>query len=142
MNSSTSVSVQVSSGPGRARAAARWAGFDERLRYPLSIAALIVAGASSLTAASTSQTIVQLEAPPERRGRFVGAAGMTAQGFQAGSGILIGVLAGGLGVAGGVATAATALLVCAIALLIVVVVRRRGLPAIEPDAEASVELEA
>jgi len=110
--------------------------------YPLSIAALIVAGASSLTAASTSQTIVQLEAPPERRGRFVGAAGMTAQGFQAGSGILIGVLAGGLGVAGGVATAATALLVCAIALLIVVVVRRRGLPAIEPDAEASVELEA
>ena len=110
--------------------------------YPLSIAALIVAGASSLTAASTSQTIVQLEAPSDRRGRFVGAAGMTAQGFQAGSGILIGVLAGGLGVAGGVATAATALLVCAIALLIVVVVRRRGLPAIEPDAEASVELEA
>jgi len=110
--------------------------------YPLSIAALIMAGASSLTAASTSQTIVQLEAPLERRGRFVGAAGMTAQGFQAGSGILIGVLAGGLGVAGGVATAATALLLCAIALLIVVVVRRRGLPAIEPDAEAPVELEA
>jgi MFS family permease len=110
--------------------------------YPLSIAALIVAGASSLTAASTSQTIVQLEAPSDRRGRFVGAAGMTAQGFQAGSGILIGVLAGGLGVAGGVATAATALLVCAVALMIVVVVRRRRLPAIEPDAEAPVELEA
>jgi len=110
--------------------------------YPVSIAALIVAGASSLTAASTSQTIVQLEAPSERRGRFVGAAGMTAQGFQAGSGILIGVLAGGLGVAGGVATAATALLLCAVALLIVVVVRRRRLPAIEPDAEAPVELEA
>lgn len=110
--------------------------------YPLSIAALIVAGASSLTAASTSQTIVQLEAPSERRGRFVGAAGMTAQGFQAGSGILIGVLAGGLGVAGGVATAATALLLCAVALLIVVLVRRPRLPTIEPDAEAPVELEA
>lgn len=110
--------------------------------YPVSIVALVVAGASSLTAASTSQTIVQLEAPPDRRGRFVGAAGMTAQGFQAGSGILIGVLAGVLGVAGGVATAATALLLCAVALLIVVVVRRRSLPAIEPDAEASVELEA
>ncbi len=110
--------------------------------YPLSIAALVVAGASSLTAASTSQTIVQLEAPSDRRGRFVGAAGMTAQGFQAGSGVLIGVLAGGLGVAGGVATAATALLLCAVALLIVVVVRRRNLPAIEPDAEAPIELEA
>jgi MFS family permease len=110
--------------------------------YPVSIVALIVAGASSLTAASTSQTIVQLEAPPERRGRFVGAAGMTAQGFQAGSGILIGGLAGTLGVAGGVATAATALLLCAVALLIVVVVGRRRLPAIEPDGEAPVALEA
>lgn len=110
--------------------------------YPVSIVALIVAGASSLTAASTSQTIVQLDAPAERRGRFVGAAGMTAQGFQAGSGILIGVLAGALGVAGGVATAAIALLVCTAALLVVVVVRRRALPAIEPDAEAPVEFEA
>jgi len=110
--------------------------------YPVSIAALIVAGASSLTAASTSQTIVQLEAPAERRGRFVGAAGMTAQGFQAGSGILIGVLAGGLGVAGGVGVAATALLVCAVALLIVVTVRRRAAPAIDPLDEGPVELQA
>jgi len=110
--------------------------------YPVSIAALIVAGASSLTAASTSQTIVQLEAPAERRGRFVGAAGMTAQGFQAGSGILIGVLAGGLGVAGGVGVAATALLVCAVALLTVVTVRRRAAPAIDPVDEGPVELQA
>jgi len=110
--------------------------------YPLSIAALIIAGGSSLTAASTSATIVQLEAPADRRGRFVGAAGMTGQGFQAGSGILIGVLAGGLGVAGGVAAAATALLACAVALLIVVTVRRRSTPAIDPAQDGPVELEA
>ena len=110
--------------------------------YPLSIAALVVAGGSSLIAASTSTTIVQLEAPPERRGRFVGAAGMTAQGLQAGSGILIGLLAGGLGVAGGVAVASTALLLCAVALLIVVAVRRRVTPAIDPGDSAPVELEA
>jgi MFS family permease len=110
--------------------------------YPLSIAALIVAGGSSLIAASTSTTIVQLEAPPERRGRFVGAAGMTAQGFQAGSGILIGLLAGGLGVAGGVAAAATALLVCAVALFVVVAIRRRATPSIDPGGDAPVELEA
>ena len=109
--------------------------------YPLSIAALIIAGGSSLTAASTSATIVQLEAPADRRGRFVGAAGMTGQGFQAGSGILIGVLAGGLGVAGGVAAAATALLACAVALLIVVTVRRRSTPAIDPAQDGPVELE-
>jgi len=110
--------------------------------YPLSIAALIVAGGSSLTAASTSATIVQLEAPADRRGRFVGAAGMTGQGFQAGSGILIGLLAGGLGVAGGVAAAATALLACATALLIVVTVRRRSAPTIDPAEDGPVELKA
>ena len=67
---------------------------------------------------------------------------MTAQGFQAGSGILIGVLAGGLGVAGGVSVAATALLVVTVALLIVVLARRRAVPTIEPDGSAPVELEA
>jgi MFS family permease len=110
--------------------------------YGLSIAALVIAGASNLITASTSQTIVQLEAPPDRRGRFVGAAGMTGQGFQAGSGILIGLLAGGLGVAGGIAVAATALLVVTVALLIVVLARRRRVPAIEPNGIAPVELEA
>ncbi len=110
--------------------------------YGLSIAALVIAGASSLITGSTSQTIVQLEAPPDRRGRFVGAAGMTGQGFQAGSGILIGLLAGGLGVAGGVSVAATALLVVTTALLVVVLVRRRAVPSIDPDETAPVTLEA
>ncbi len=110
--------------------------------YGLSIAALVVAGGSNLITSSTSQTIVQLEAPPDRRGRFVGAAGMTALGFQAGSGILIALLAGGLGVAGGVAVAATALLVVAVALLIVVLARRRTVPSIDPTESAPVELEA
>lgn len=110
--------------------------------YALSIAALVIAGASSLITSSTSQTIVQLEAPADRRGRFVGAAGMTGQGFQAGSGILIGLLAGGLGVAGGVAVAATALLVVVIALLIVVLVRRRAVPSIDPEGTTAVTLKA
>ena len=97
--------------------------------FALSIIALVVAGAANLITASTSQTIVQLQAPAERRGRFVGAAGMTGQGFQAGSGILIGLLAAGLGVAGGVAVAAGTLLLVTVALLVVVLVRRRGMPA-------------
>jgi MFS family permease len=110
--------------------------------YGLSILALFIAGASSLVTASTSQTIVQLEAPPERRGRFVGAAGMTGQGFQAGSGILIGLLAGGLGVAGGVTVAASILLLCTITLFVVVAVRRRATPAIDPVDEGPIELQA
>lgn len=110
--------------------------------YGLSIVALVVAGASNLVTSTTSQTIVQLEAPSDRRGRFVGAAGMTGQGFQAGSGILIGLLAGGLGVAGGVTVAASALLVVTVTLLIVVLARRRAAPSIDPDETAPVALEA
>lgn len=102
--------------------------------FGLSIAALVIAGASNLITASTSQTIVQLDAPPDRRGRFVGAAGMTGQGFQAGSGLLIGLLASGLGVAGGVTAVSAALLVITTTLLIVVLARRGATPALEPDA--------
>jgi MFS family permease len=97
--------------------------------YALSVAALFIAGAANLVTASTSQTIVQLTAPPERRGRFVGAAGMTGQGFQAGSGILISILAGTLGVSGGVAVGGACIVVVAAALLIVVLVRRGRMPA-------------
>jgi MFS family permease len=108
--------------------------------YALSIVALFVAGAANLVTASTSQTLVQLTAPPERRGRFVGAAGMTGQGFQAGSGILMGLLAGALGVSGGVATAAACLLVVAVALLVVVLAVRRRRAAIEPEPTGPVEI--
>ncbi len=85
---------------------------------------------------------MQLDAPPERRGRFVGAAGMTGQGFQAGSGILIGLLASGLGVAGGIAVAAAALIVVTTALLIVVLVRRRVAPSIDPNESGPIQLNA
>jgi MFS family permease len=97
--------------------------------YALSVIALFIAGAANLVTASTSQTIVQLTAPPERRGRFVGAAGMTGQGFQAGSGILISILATALGVAGGVAVGAAGIIVVAAALMVVVLVRRNRMPA-------------
>jgi len=97
--------------------------------YVLSILALVVAGAGNLVTLSTSQTIVQLTAPPERRGRFVGAAGMTAQGFQSFSGLLMSLFAIGLGVGGGVAVSAGCLLLVAATLLVVVLVRgRRATP--------------
>jgi MFS family permease len=97
--------------------------------FPLSIVALVIAGAGSLTTATTAQTIVQLTAPPERRGRFVGAAGMTSQGFQAGSGILISILATALGVSGGVAVGGAAILIVAVVLFAVVLARRGRMPA-------------
>jgi len=93
--------------------------------YPLSIAALVVAGIATIASTSISQTVVQLDAPPERRGRFLGAFGMTSMGLRVGSGVLFGVLGAALGVPAAVALDAGVLGVVAIVLLVVVGVRTR-----------------
>src|SRR5690606_1354648 len=62
--------------------------------FAVSVALLVVAGVTSILALSTSQTVVQLEAPPEKRGRYMGAFNSTNMGFRVGSGLLIGLLAG------------------------------------------------
>jgi MFS family permease len=100
--------------------------------FALSLAALFVAGLSTIASGSISQTLVQLDAPPERRGRFIGAYGMTSMGLRIGSGVLI----GGIGVLVGAPLAvgidAVLLAVVAAALLIVVLhrgrERRRNVP--------------
>ncbi len=63
---------------------------------------------------------------------------MTALGFRAGSGILLGVLGGIIGVSGAVAVDAAALALVATALLVVVLVLRRG-RAIDPDATVTLD---
>ncbi|TPW74695.1 MFS transporter [Schumannella soli] len=93
--------------------------------FPLSVAALVLAGLGNLVGASTAQTVVQLAAPEDRRGAFIGAFGMAANGFRAGSGIVVGGLSALLGVASGVGIGAGALLVVALVLLTVVTLRRR-----------------
>ncbi|HWH25248.1 MAG TPA: MFS transporter [Pseudolysinimonas sp.] len=93
--------------------------------FPLSIAALVVAGASTIVAASTSQTIVQLQSPSAERGRFMGAFSMTGMGSRAGSGILIGGLGLLVGVPSAVAIAAGALLASAAILMLIVAARGR-----------------
>jgi hypothetical protein len=60
---------------------------------------------------------VQLTAPPEKRGRFMGAFQTTNMGFRVGSGILIGVVAGFVGVPVAVALYAGLLGVVCVALL-------------------------
>jgi MFS family permease len=105
----------------------------------LSVLALLVAGVGNIVSSSMSTTLVQLEAPPERRGRFIGAFGITANGFRLGSGVLIGILGGLVGASGAVAIDAVALLLVAVALLAVVLVVRRRRPSIEPDRSVDVE---
>jgi MFS family permease len=94
-------------------------GFALSRIFPLSLALLVVAGAASILSLSTSQTVVQLEAPPEQRGRFVGAFNTTNMGFRVGSGVLIAILGGLVGVPAAVALAAGALVVVCVVLLVV-----------------------
>lgn len=106
--------------------------------YVLSVAVLVIAGIASIASSSISQTVVQLDAPPERRGRFVGAYGMTSMGLRVGSGVMFGVLGAALGAPLAVGIDAAALAVVAVVLLAVVLLRgrERSRPATEPDLPA------
>jgi len=89
--------------------------------FPLSLAALFVAGLATMVTASTSQTIVQLAAPPDQRGRFVGAYATASNGFRAGSGVMVGFLSGAIGITAAVSFDAIVLGAIAIVLFVLVV---------------------
>jgi MFS family permease len=95
--------------------------------YLLSVIMLVIAGVSTIASSSISQTVVQLDAPQARRGRFLGAFGMTSMGLRVGSGVLFGVLGAAIGVPAAVAIDAGILALIAVVLLVVVAayVRRR-----------------
>ncbi|BEP15588.1 MFS transporter [Acidothermaceae bacterium B102] len=66
--------------------------------YPLALAALVIGGVANLASMSIGQTIVQLMAPPDQRGRVIGVYGMSANGLRAGSGFTVGLLGAAVGV--------------------------------------------
>jgi MFS family permease len=81
-------------------------GFALSRVFPLSLLLLVIAGATSILSLSTSQTVVQLQAPPEKRGRFIGAFNTTNMGFRVGSGLLVAVLGALIGIPAAVALSA------------------------------------
>jgi MFS family permease len=91
-------------------------GFALSRVFPLSLALLVVAGAASIISLSTSQTVVQLEAPSEQRGRFIGAFNTTNMGFRVGSGVLVALLGALVGIPAAVALAAGTLALICVAL--------------------------
>lgn len=105
-------------------------GFAFSRNFPLSLALLVVAGAASIISVSTAQTVVQLEAPSEQRGRFVGAFNTTNMGFRVGSGVLLAILGGLVGIPAAVALAAGILLLVCIALAAVATRLRPAHPAV------------
>jgi MFS family permease len=66
--------------------------------YLLSLALLFCAGALNLSFYSIAQTIVQLEAPVDLRGRLIGLFSMSVYGLRTFSGVTVGVIGGLIGI--------------------------------------------
>ncbi len=73
-------------------------GFAFSRSYLLALALLFIGGVANLASMSIGQTIVQLQAPPEQRGRVIGVYGMAASGLRAGSGFTVGLFGAVVGV--------------------------------------------
>ncbi|MCW5774796.1 MAG: MFS transporter [Rhodospirillaceae bacterium] len=85
--------------------------------YPFAIALLFVAGFVELSFSSMAQTLVQLNAPAEFRGRIVGLFNMSALGLRTFSGVTIGLAGGLFGIHASLAVSAAAMLAVSLALL-------------------------
>jgi MFS family permease len=80
--------------------------------YVLSLIVLFVAGFAELSFNSAAQTIVQLKAPLEIRGRVIGLFNMASLGLRFGSGITVGLLGGVIGNHGSLFVACSAFVCC------------------------------
>jgi MFS family permease len=82
--------------------------------YALAVVALFAAGFLNLGFTALAQTIVQLEAPPDRRGRVVGLYSMAQNGLRVGSGVTVGLVGTVVGIHASLEwSALVALVVCA-----------------------------
>jgi MFS family permease len=92
------------------------AAFALSYNYYMSLSLLFIAGVLHLTFFSMAQTIVQVLAPPQLRGRLIGLFAMSSMGLKAFSGVTVGVLGGLIGVHWSLALSAMVLLAITIAL--------------------------
>ncbi|MGH8445979.1 MAG: MFS transporter [Solimonas sp.] len=79
--------------------------------YPLALPLLFVAGFVELSFNSMAQTLVQLEAPADMRGRAIGVYNMFAMGMRTFSGMTIGLVGASIGIHGSLAASAAVLFV-------------------------------
>jgi MFS family permease len=86
--------------------------------YTFALLCLFVVGFFNLAFSSMAQTLAQLLAPPNARGRVVGLFHMATSGLKAGGGFTIGVLGSLLGVHVSLGASAAALLAAALVLLL------------------------
>lgn len=93
-------------------------GFAISGNYPLAVAALFVAGFLNLSYNSMAQTLVQLRAPREIRGRVIGLYNMSGNGLKAFSGVTVGFGGAVIGIHWSLGLSAAALLAAMVALMI------------------------
>jgi len=92
-------------------------GFAMSRSFALSVAVLLGAGVFNLASQSIGQTLVQLLAPADKRGRLIGVYQMSSAGLRAGSGLTIGLVGNLIGVHWSLALSATTLALMVLALL-------------------------
>jgi MFS family permease len=74
------------------------AGFGLTHSFAAALVFLFVAGIGQLAFSSVAQTIVQLQAPAEKRGQLVGAFSMAQSGMKSGAGVSVGVVGSAIGI--------------------------------------------
>ena len=92
------------------------AGFAAATSYPLAVALMFVAGFLNLAFSAMSQTLVQVHAPAQLRGRLIGLYNTANNGLRAFSGVTVGLLGSLIGVHWSLALSALALLATTIGL--------------------------
>jgi MFS family permease len=85
-------------------------GFAAATSYPLAVALMFVAGFLNLAYSSMSQTLVQLHAPAQLRGRLIGLYNTANNGMRAFSGVTVGLVGSLIGIHWSLALSAMALL--------------------------------
>jgi len=96
-------------------------GFAVATSYPLAVALLFCAGFLNLTFLAMAQTLVQLGAPAQLRGRLIGLFNMSNNGLRAFSGVTVGVIGGLIGIHWSLAISAMILLAVTVALFALVI---------------------
>jgi MFS family permease len=106
------------------------AGFAQSHNYVLALTLLFIAGFVELGFNSMAQSLVQLNAPAEIRGRVIGVFAMSANGMRTFSGVCVGLLGASIGIHNSLSYSAAALFFLYIAILVARFASRR--PAMAP----------
>ncbi len=84
--------------------------------YLVAAPLLVIGGIANLAALSITQTVAQLRAPQEIKGRVIGAYGVGANGMRIGSGFTVGILGAATGLRPALGGSALAMCACTVAL--------------------------